>query len=418
MNPDLLAGVLATLAVLLTVAWLLKPWWGGQGEEVRRRQANVAGYRQRLGEIESEASAGMVSADDAAALREEAALRLLRDADEAAPPSALPQRSARFGVAIVLALLPVAIAGVGYYWQGSWRDQALIDLSRTDPKAAQAQAAESAVDQLVAHLEKHPDDRDAWTMLGRALFSLGRYTEAAQAYQQLSGLLQDQDPDVLVNQGEALALASDHDLRGRPRELFEQALQIAPANVKALWYAGLAAAQAGDEAAMRRHWTLLSQQEIPEQIRQILVQRLGPAGNEDNPVAGGEAAPSAAAEPNKAAGPPVQLRMAVTVSQDLLAAIPANATLFVFARAAQGPPMPLAVYRGMASELPKEIILDDSSGVMPTMKLSQFDAWTVTARISVSGQAQAQSGDLQGSAPVSRAQAGAPISLTIDQRVP
>ena len=418
MNPDLLAGVLATLAVLLTVAWLLKPWWGGQGAEVRRRQANVAGYRQRLTEIDAEAAAGVISGEDAVALREEAAVRLLRDADEAGGRSPEPTRSARFGVALVLALLPVLIAAAGYYWQGSWRDQALIELSRSDPKAAQAQATESAVDQLIAHLEKQPDDRDAWTMLGRALFSLARYAEAAQAYQQLSGLLQDQDPDVLVSQGEALALAGDHDLRGRPRELFEQALQIAPANVKALWYAGLAAAQAGDDTAMRRHWTLLSQQEIPEQIRQILVQRMGPASADDNPVAGGEAAPSTPAEAPKAATAPVRLQLGVSVVPELQAAVPAQATLFVFARAAQGPPMPLAVYRGLASELPKEIILDDSSGVMPTMKLSQFDAWTVTARISVSGQAQAQSGDLQGSVAVTRAQAGAPIRLSIDQRVP
>jgi len=102
----------------------------------------------------------------------------------------------------------------------------------------------------------------------------------------------------------------------------------------------------------------------------------------------------------------------------MLAQVPADAVLMVFARAEQGPPMPVAVYRGTATPLPSEVILDDSMAVMPTMKLSQFDRWIVTARIGRTGQAKAESGDLQGSVVVGRDQAGEPLTLTIDQRIP
>ena len=83
-----------------------------------------------------------------------------------------------------------------------------------------------------------------------------------------------------------------------------------------------------------------------------------------------------------------------------------------------GPPMPVAVHRGPAPQLPADVTLDDSMAVMPTMRLSQFDSWVVTARLSRSGQAKAESGDLQGSRVVTRAEAGAPLELSIDQLVP
>ena len=99
--------------------------------------------------------------------------------------------------------------------------------------------------------------------------------------------------------------------------------------------------------------------------------------------------------------------------------MPADATLFVFAKALEGPPMPLAVHRGVVADLPLSIQMDDSMAMVPTAKISQFDAWTLTARISRSGDPQAKSGDLQGSLTVARDELGtSALHLLVDQVVP
>ncbi len=111
--------------------------------------------------------------------------------------------------------------------------------------------------------------------------------------------------------------------------------------------------------------------------------------------------------------------LSVNLDPNLKDLVPPDATLFVFAKAKSGPPMPLAVYRGKASELPREVRLDDSMAMSPAAKLSQFDEWTVTARVSRAGQPQAVSGDLQGSLTAARADLGkSALVLTIDQVVP
>jgi cytochrome c-type biogenesis protein CcmH len=113
------------------------------------------------------------------------------------------------------------------------------------------------------------------------------------------------------------------------------------------------------------------------------------------------------------------IRLAVSLRPELQGQAPGDATLFVFAKAASGPPMPLAVYRGRASELPREVRLDDSMAMMPALKLSGFEQWTVTARVTRAGGVQAMSGDLQGSLTVARKDLGdAALSLVIDQVVP
>lgn len=113
------------------------------------------------------------------------------------------------------------------------------------------------------------------------------------------------------------------------------------------------------------------------------------------------------------------LKLAVSLAPELAERLDPQATLFVFARAAEGPPMPLAVYRGKAGELPLAVQLDDSMAMMPTAKLSQFERWIVTARVSRAGQVQALSGDLQGTLTVARDQLGdAAMALVINEVVP
>jgi cytochrome c-type biogenesis protein CcmH len=400
--------------LLLTVAvslWLTRPLWRRQVDSgQRRRAANVAAYRQRLAEIEADTQAGLLDPETAASLRGELDARLLRDAEgeESAAVAASRGVTSRSGVlAIAVVLLIAAVAGAGYWSRGTWQLERQIAAG----PGAVPDGAQPSVDEMVARLakklEENPGDPQGWALLGRSYFVLQRYAEAAQAYGRANALTGQSEPELLVGEGEALALAQDRDLRGKPRELFDAALAIAPEDGRALWYAGLAAAQAGEREVARTHWLALSQQELPPELRTVLDERLREIGAEP------PAAPAIASSPG-----PV-LKLAVSVAPALREKVPADATLYVFAKAASGPPMPLAVYRGSAKELPREVRLDDSMAMSPAAKLSQFDRWTVTARVTRSGQPQAVSGDLQGSLTVARGEVGtSALALVIGEVVP
>lgn len=404
------------MAVLLLAAalWLARPWWaaGGSAAAMQRRAANVAAYRQRLLEIDADLAAGLIEPAAADTLRQELGARLLLDAqaEPAAAEPALPVRRNWRIVALAATLL--GVFGAGFYaWQGSWQTQALVALAQSDPAGAELASIEEMTARLAERLQQQPDDVEGWIMLGRSYFASERYADAAQAYAKVNTLTEHQQPDWLVNEGEALALSRDRDLQGRPQQLFEQALALAPQHAKALWYAGLTAVQAGDRGVARARWQVLAQQEIPPELKLMLDQQLQSLGEP-----GLAEAPPPASEPAKVEA--ASLRLRLSLKPELLAKVPAGATLFVFARAASGPPMPLAVYRGLATELPLQVTLDDSMAMMPTMKLSQFDRWIVGARISAAGQAKAQSGDLEGSFEIGREQAQAPLDLVIDRIVP
>lgn len=400
--------VLMVLLGAVVSLWMTRPLWrytvdAGQ----RRRAANVAAYRQRLGEIESDAAAGLVDAETLASLRAELDARLLLDAGAADAHAAAPYSKRRGMLSVVLGLLLLALAIGAYFDAGSWKLQQQI---AANPQGAQPPGSvEEMVAKLAERLAQKPGDAQGWAMLGRSYFVLERYAESAEAYAKANALTDSEEPALLVNEGEALALAQDRALAGKPRALFEAALARDPQFTKALWYAGLAAEEAGDAVLARSRWVELSKQELPENVRAALKERL-----DATPAAAPEVAQDSAATP-----PAPVLRLAVRLSSALAAQVPADATLFVFAKAASGPPMPLAVYRGKASELPREVRLDDSMAMMPTMKLSSFEQWIVTARVSRVGQPQAVSGDVQGSLAVARKDLGeAALELVLDQVVP
>ncbi|MGQ0501482.1 MAG: c-type cytochrome biogenesis protein CcmI [Panacagrimonas sp.] len=395
---------------VLGAAWMTRPLWTGRTEPgMRRRAANVAAYRQRVTELDADRAAGLVDEATVAHLKNELDSRLLADAGAA--DAAAPAGSRRNGLLSALLGVFVLLAAVGGYVQsGSWRVQQQI---AAGPGAASPDAGSvnEMVEALARKMREKPGDVNGWALLGRSYFSQGRYAESAQAYVEASRLVNQAEPDLLVNEGEALGLAQDRDLSGRPRELFEATLALAPDHGKALWYAGLAAEQAGDAGRARDYWTRLAQQELSPELRTVLDERLAQVAGALPPAP----APKTAAKPATA----TVLHLAVKIAPAVADRVASDATLFVFAKAASGPPMPLAVYRGKASELPREIRLDDSMAMTPAARLSSFDRWTVTARVSRSGGAQAVSGDVQGSLNLARGDIGkAPLALVIDQVVP
>ncbi len=394
------------LMAISALAWMTRPLWrSGIASAQLRRSANVAAYRQRLRELEADHEAGLVDDDNLQSLRQELDQRLLLDSDDAEQKPAAGSKRSVWLVA-ALSLLVLALSLFGYVDADTWSlQQKIAQAQVAGAQGADPAEIEAMVGGLEERLAQEPDNIEGWVMLGRSHFALQNYEKAADAYKRANELTHASAPSLLVGEAEAIAMSKNQDLRGRPAELFQAALKLDPQNPRALWYAGMAAEQAGTPAQARQYWTTLSQMDVPEALQKILQARLAESLPEEN------AAPPAAAD--------FALQVNVSVAPALQESLPADATLFVFAKALEGPPMPLAVHRGVAADLPLSIQLDDSMAMVPSAKISHFDAWTLTARVSRSGEPQAQSGDLQGSLTVARDELGtSALHLLVDQVVP
>ncbi|HXU41597.1 MAG TPA: c-type cytochrome biogenesis protein CcmI [Burkholderiales bacterium] len=373
----LFAALAALLAAVLLLRLLLPP---RSRRPVSARDANVSIYRDQLRELEGDLSGGKITREDHDRSRRELEARLLADV-AAADASSEPQRSPIGWVAGVA--IPLLALGV-YFSVGSPR---LIE--REAQEAVTAQQVEAMVARLAARLRENPDDTDGWKLLGRSYAVMGRFAESADAYAR-AATRAPRDPQLLVDFADALGMARGQSLQGEPEKLVLRALQIEPTNLKALALAGTAQYERKDfkgaASTWRRMLPLVPQDsEDARAIQGNIDEALAMAGN----AAGAERKPAASA--GRA------LRGEVRLAEKLRGSVSPDDTVFIFARAAEGPPMPLAVLRKRVRDLPLTFALDDTMAMAPAAKLSGFPSVVVSARVSKSGQAAPQPGDLQGS---------------------
>ncbi|MDN3919149.1 tetratricopeptide repeat protein [Roseateles violae] len=303
---------------------------------------------------------------------------------DAGGAAARPGLKLWLGVGAFVALF----AAGGYAWLGN---PAGLEVPPPEPQQA---ALDEMVDRLAQRLARQPDDAQGWAMLGRSYAVLGRFPEAVQAYRQLIAL-RPRDAQALADYADMLASAHGGELQGEPLRLVEQALSLDPDNQKALALAGSAALRRGEPALARRHWQrALALSEPGSELAREFEAMIA-----DTEAATQAQVASTRQEPAAASGAVIEGR--VTLAPALAAQVAPGDTLFIFARAVQGPPMPLAILRKTARELPLDFRLDDSLAMSPAAKLSGAGQVIVGARISKSGQALPQPGDLQAlSAPV------------------
>jgi cytochrome c-type biogenesis protein CcmH len=277
---------------------------------------------------------------------------------------------------------------------------------------------EAMVQGLADRLERNPEDVDGWKMLGRSYTVMGRFAEAASAYSKAAARAP-RDPQLLVDLADALAMARGQKLAGEPEELVLRALQIDPKNLKGLALAGTAAFEKSDFAGAARYWERMlpllpaDADEDRKQVQANVDEAKVRAGNA--PAAGpGRTGPSKGPEKKGAAAASIQ--GTVKLAPALKDKVSPEDTVFIFARAAEGPPMPLAVLRKKVRELPAKFALDDSMAMTPALKLSSFPRVIVGARVAKSGTATPQPGDLQGhSAPMAAGARG--VDVVIDEEV-
>jgi cytochrome c-type biogenesis protein CcmH len=252
------------------------------------------------------------------------------------------------------------------------------------------------LDKLVAHLKEKPDDADGWQLLARTYSAMGKQPQALDAFKSAEKL-RPNDATLLADYAVALAIANNRELEGAPMQLVERALKADPKHPKSLALAGTAAFGRKDYKGAVKYWEALAKVEpadspISEQIRSSIVEARQLAGLPPAPVMAADAA--SAAKP--AAAGAAQVSGTVTLADNLKSRVSPEDTVFIFARAMEGPRMPLAIIRKQVKDLPIQFTLDDSLAMSPAAKLSGATSVIVGARISKSGNAMPQSGDLQG----------------------
>jgi cytochrome c-type biogenesis protein CcmH len=304
-----------------------------------------------------------------------------------------------------------------YGWVGN--PQAIMGHGMSESDSVSQAQIEAMVAQLAQRLENPPagqaPDPQAWEMLARSYASMQRFAQADRAYLRARDLAPG-NAQLLADHADVLAVMQGQSAAGEPTRLIERALAIDPVNLKALALAGTAAFERKDAAAAVDYWTRAKALATPNSDfaagldRSLEVARAELKGA---PLPQPSATPATASVPSAAKA----IQGVVTLAPALAAKVAPGDTLFIFARAAEGPRMPLAILKRQASELPLKFTLDDSSAMSKEMTLSRAPQVTVQARISRSGNAIPQPGDLLGQVgPVAPGATG--LTITIDSVQP
>ena len=311
----------------------------------------------------------------------------------------------------LLSVFVVALAGIGYWQTGSpsllGGPPPATDLAIAQPAPGASgpspqQQVEAMVAKLAERLKSTPDDVQGWTMLARSYTVLGRFDEAIPAYARAVEL-EPNNPGLLADYADAVAAPQQTANNPKSMALIERALKADPRHLKALALAGSAAFDRGEYAVAISHWQKIAVQLPPDSELAPRVQAM--IGDARGKLAGNEGSPAASPSTRVAAGPAASAAPSatgtsvsgtVTLDPALAAQAAPNDSVFVFARAASGSRMPLAVQRAQVKDLPLSFKLDDSMAMAPGMTLSSAPQLTVGARISKSGTAIAQPGDLSG----------------------
>lgn len=421
--------IVAALFVAGALLFVLPPLFqrGGVGKKPARGDLTVSVYRDGMEELDRDLQNGLISPDQHRVAREELERRLLEDmaAEQGPAPAASAPASGRYaGIAVGVAV-PLLVAGL-YMRLGN--PEAITMAGQPPAQAAghggpgggmSAEQIQGMIQALAARLEQNPNDAEGWAMLARSLTATGRYQEATRAYGRLNELMPN-NPEILADYADVLAMAQGRRLAGAPVNLIQQALKADPNHPKSLALAGSAAFEAKDYAQAVVYWERLQNLLQPgsESYRSVAA---GVA--EAKALAGGaprEAAQAAAGSAGSAAAPAAagaNVSGKVTLSPGLKDKVGPGDTLFIFARPAQGTKMPIAIARLTAGALPASFKLDDSSAMNPSLKLSGFQEVVVGARVSKSGNAIPQSGDLEGFSPPIKV-GSSNIQIVIDTVVP
>ncbi|WP_153101906.1 c-type cytochrome biogenesis protein CcmI [Paraburkholderia hayleyella] len=401
----LVMGAMLLVALACVIPPLLRPGVNGRGgaREPQRRELAVALYRAQQAEAGQELASGQLSPQQYAEVERELEQRLLDEAKgaddghdaavsrarSASPRAELWQRAGM--AALLLALLPSA-ALLLYLKLGN-PVAALVQSGEATDQAERHADSPASLDAMVARLAarlaRQPDDAQGWSMLARSYIVLARPDDAVVAYQRALALTPE-DPALLADYADALVSANGGTFDEFAGMQIHAALALDPMQPKALALAGAMALEQRDYRQAITFWQRLAQVPgVPPEMAAQAGRQIAEMQSLMHKVPGMASVPATAVSPRA-------LEVHVSLSPTLAMQAKPDDTVFVVARAVDGPRMPLAVQRLRLADLPVTVRLDDSMAMTPELRLSAFERVQVEAHVSASGEARPKKGDLLG----------------------
>ncbi len=400
--------------VLIIIAFviIIPPLWKKRELiEAGADQRNIKIAKERVKELRSQLHTGELSQLQFDEQLSELELTLSDDLDIQQQKSQAPSQG-KWVVPVIVLFLPL-FSVLSYFTLGEPDALIKAEMKQPQPTAQGGQDINAMVAQLALRLKENPGNAKDWVMLGRSFKYLKQYQLAANSFKKAYKLLGD-DPEVLLHYADALAMLNNGSLVGKPAELVFKALEKSPNDVTGLWLAGMAKAEKRDFPAALQYWhklqTILPKNSEPYTQVQNLIStvqaQISEAKSSDNTVVSTAEAKSI-----------VSIEVQVNLSKEFKQLASAGDTVFIYAKALTGPPMPLAIVRKQVTDLPITVTLDDKMAMMPTMKLSNFKAVKVMARVSKSGSAMPQKGDFVGSVDLSKLETNQTVIIVINQKI-
>lgn len=366
----------AFLLLVLVLVLLLRPYiFPAQSKATSRRQMNAVIYKEELEKLQVEHAAGIINTADYEIAHAEMRQRLFQDtAEEDDQEVAGSSKKTAIGLCIFIALL----SSVLYFSLG---DVVRI-AQRNSEKPLTQEGVEKMVAEFAIKMEKDPSNLKGWAMLARSYRILGRNEDAAKAYARAGNFI-DSDPQLLADYADVLATNANGSFAGKPLQLINQALKLDPNNLMALWLSGTASYNSGNYRAAVQTWEKLAQQ-IPADTDEARAIKESIAEARSK---GGLAASSVA--PTVAKGISGKIELAA----DLKSKVKPGDIVMVIARK-PGERMPVAVLRVAAADFPMNFVLNDALAMNPSAPLSQLSEASIEVRISKTGMAKPEAGDL------------------------
>jgi len=376
-------------------------------------------FRQQFTELEQDKINGVLDAAQYGMAKSELERRFLEEVGDAEKNIVAVSSPDKRLAAVLLLALPLA-AALLYYKLGS---PVSISIPAVSPDTITSQSSaehstmveglEPLLESLKKKLEKDPGNGEGWALLARSYVELRQHANSIPAYENAVKAIPD-DPQLLADYADALAVVNGHQLTGKPEELVNQALKFDPHHVKALMLAATAAFNRKDYKHAINYWERL-QQDLPTDSE--MLPEVKASLTEARALSGEKVSAQQSVGNDQQAPIVAGISGTVRISPKLAGKVDPSSTVFIFARATQGQPMPLAIVRTTVNSLPYVYHLDDSTALIPTHKLSQADKVVLVARISKTGDAKQQAGDLQGMTAAIKPN-GKSIDIEINQVLP
>jgi cytochrome c-type biogenesis protein CcmH len=363
------------------------------------QQRNIKIARQRLAELKQQLQESVLTQQQFDEQYTELQL-MLNDDLQAAVEVQATMKQGRWVIPMLAILLPTASLLL-YGMLGETHALQKAELQTNEVKAAEN--VSQMISKLEQRLAENPADAEGWKMLGRSYSFLQQYQKAADVYAQLYRL-QPEDTEIILQYANNLAMARNGRMVGEPATLITKVLQRQPENPNALWLMGMAKVEEGNYGEAKQNWQKLlsilpADSESLLQVQQML------------------AALDVEQAKQQSAGPSVEINVQVDIDPVLKANLSPTSTVFIYAQAVNGPKMPLAIVRKQAADLPVKTVLNDGVAMQGSSKLGEHQQLRIVARVSPSGQAMSQPGDLIGSVEIMQPFADQLVTVLINQEI-